>query len=105
VQTVFCSGVLTDCGFENASAKCGPSRLDSLSAGSSVFTEDARRHRTRSKLTRESRNGRFLERKSSPKLQRYGTLRPPKCPLSVEEAEKHLLVRSFSHFDPFRKLV
>jgi hypothetical protein len=32
VQTVFRSRALTDCGFENASAKCGLSRLESLSA-------------------------------------------------------------------------
>jgi len=32
VQTVFCSRALTDCDFENASAKCGLSQLDSLSA-------------------------------------------------------------------------
>ena len=39
MQTVFCSRALTDYGFENASAKCGLSRLDGLSACSSVFTE------------------------------------------------------------------
>ena len=39
MQTVFCSRALTDCDFENASAKCGPSQLDSLGACPSVFTE------------------------------------------------------------------
>ncbi len=39
MQTVFCSRALTDCGFENASAKCGLDRLYSLSACSSLFTD------------------------------------------------------------------
>ena len=39
MPTVFGSGALAVFGFENASAKCGPSRLDSLIACSYVLTE------------------------------------------------------------------
>lgn len=38
MQKMFCSRALTDCGFKNASADCGPFRLDSLNACSLVVT-------------------------------------------------------------------
>jgi hypothetical protein len=77
VQTVFCSGALTDCGFENASAKCGLSRLDRLSACSSVFT--ATRVGIEPEASScENRGMGGYGKKIVPKLQKCLTVRPPR---------------------------